>query len=106
MWRWRTRYRVRRLMVGRETVYSLACSVTGAMGMIKGMLPGGTVEIVVQAVNGRSQGVASDPIQITIPGPVAGGTNTAPAPQQAEPMPAKQSSNGHTNGSRHAAPRS
>lgn len=65
-----TRYRYRRMIVGVETSYTLATSSKEPMGAISGILPGQTVQIIVQAVNGNLQGVASDPILYTIP-PVA-----------------------------------
>lgn len=62
-----TRYRVRRMIVGVENAYTLACSSTEPIGTIKGIQPGQTVQIIVQAVNETLQGVASDPILCTIP---------------------------------------
>ncbi len=37
------------------------------MGLIHNVLPGQTAQIIVQAVNGQAQGVASAPIQFTMP---------------------------------------
>jgi hypothetical protein len=51
-----TRYRWRILLVGVETEYKLAVSTTALVGVIAGVLPGQTVEIVAQAVNGPSKG--------------------------------------------------
>jgi hypothetical protein len=66
-----TRYRWRMLLVGVQTEYVLAASSTQPMAMIRDVQPGQQVRIIVQAVNGESQGVPSDPIDFTMPGPRA-----------------------------------
>ena len=62
-----TRDRFRRMIVGVETAFALAASATEPIGSISDVLPGQTVQIIVQAVNGRFQRTASDPIRFTIP---------------------------------------
>lgn len=89
------RYRWRMLLVGVETEYKLALSTTEPMGAISGVVPGQPVEIIVQAVNGDKQGVASEPIVFTLPG--AKGV-AAPKRQKVEEAPEAESSNGHENG--------
>ena len=61
------RYRGRMLIVGLETKYRLVFSGTHPLGSITGMEPGVTVQIVMQAVNETSQGVASEPVLFTMP---------------------------------------
>ena len=60
------RYRARTLVVGVDTKYSLAASSLEPIMTISGVEPGRAVQIIVQAVNGSLQGVASDPIIYTI----------------------------------------
>ena len=62
-----TRYRWRTLLVGLQTNYVLAASGKEPLAALTGFAPGQTVEIVAQAVNGALQGVASVPIQFTMP---------------------------------------
>ena len=63
------------------------------------MLPGQTAQIIVQAVNGNLQGVASEPIQFTMP--LVARANTAETVAAIPAVvPATNGSNGHTNGSR------
>lgn len=97
-----TRYRFRRMIVGVETDYVLAASSLEPIGSIKDVLPGQTVQIIVQAVNGRLQGVASDPIQFTIP-VVSKDVVLKPAKTSASREVANGSANGHANGSRQPA---
>jgi len=56
-----------------ETDFALAASTTAPMAEITTVLPGQTAEIVVQAVNGSSQGVASEPafVPVAASAPVA-----------------------------------
>jgi len=91
-----TRYRWRMLLVGVETEYKLAVSTTEPLGTIAGVLPGQTVEIVVQAVNGTKQGVASEPIVFTLPGAKA--TAAAKRTLAEDARPATEQSDGHENG--------
>ena len=65
------RYRFRMMRLGIDTDYSLAASSPAPIGSISNVLPGQVVQIIVQAVNGSLQGVASDPIVFTVPLPVA-----------------------------------
>ena len=92
-----TRYRWRMLVVGVETAYRLAASTTGPLGSISGVEPGKTVQLIVQAVNGNLQGVASDPIQFTVLIPAAKVREAQPAAVLAETV----SANGHGKGQRH-----
>ncbi|MEA3188995.1 MAG: hypothetical protein QOD99_2825 [Chthoniobacter sp.] len=62
-----SRYRFRMRIVGAQSEYKLAASSPVPMGAIAGVEPGQTVEIIVQAVNGSLQGVASEPILFTLP---------------------------------------
>ena len=62
-----TRYRFRTRVVGVETDYKLAKSSKEPSATLEDMLPGSTLQIIAQAVNGGSQGVACDPITVTVP---------------------------------------
>jgi hypothetical protein len=92
-----TRYRWRALLVGVQTEYYLAASSVDPMGLIKNIQPGQTVRLIVQAVNGDSQGVASDPIEFTMP-LAAEELTKAAAPALELPLV----ENGATNGNGHA----
>ena len=86
--------------VGLETKYKLAASGTAPMAALDGIAAGITLEVVVQAVNGSSQGVASDPILVTMPA-TAAETKTAISEAQLAPLNAitpNGSSNGNGNG--------
>lgn len=77
-----TRYRWRGLVVGAETEYRLLSSSTETIGVIKDtIMPGQKLQIIVQAVNGQSQGVASDPIVFTMPLVSPTKARTTPAPE-------------------------
>ena len=67
--------------------------------MIKSVLPGQRVRIIVQAVNGNHQGVASAPIEFTVPVVEAAGETLAPKPEST-PTTAETTGgvNGHANG--------
>lgn len=101
------RYRWRMLLVGIETEYRLVARSVDPIGTITGVLPGQTVQIIVQAVNGGSQGIASEPVRFTMPTVARGEPRIAPA--MAAPATALDEvvissngngSTGHTNGSR------
>lgn len=62
-----TRYRWRGLILGVETSPRLVARSIEPMASVPGVLPGQTMELFVQAVNNGLQGVASDPVQITLP---------------------------------------
>ena len=62
-----TRYRWRTMLVGLQSQYVLAASGTEAMAALTGYAPGQMVQIIVQAVNGGLQGVASEPVIFTMP---------------------------------------
>jgi hypothetical protein len=77
------------------------------MGMIAEVMPGQLVRIIVQAVNGNLQGVASDPIEFTMPVAHEARMPAAPAPVLEQALTAPQgngsSTNGHANGRRQSA---
>ncbi len=90
------RYRWRMLMVGVQTEYQLAASTTEPLASIGDVKAGQTAQIIVQAVNGNSQGVASEPITFTLP---SARTATSGKRQATEEAPiADEPSNGHRNG--------
>lgn len=66
-----TRYRWRRKVVGVDNSYHLAASTTGPMVVLDGIGEGITLEIIVQAVNGSSQRVASEPVVVATPAAAA-----------------------------------
>lgn len=82
----------------------LGASTPAPLGSLGGFLPGQTVQIIAQAVNGNLQGVASDPIQFTIP--VLNAAKAAkPATAKAkavEPVPVTNGNGHQTNGNGHA----
>ena len=95
------RYRWRTMLVGQQQDYVLGASTTEPIGALGGFLPGQTVQIIVQAANGNLQGVASDPIQFTVPVLIAvNAAQPAAAPAKAtEPAHAANGNgNGHSNG--------
>lgn len=99
-----TRYRWRMLRVGVETDYALAARSVDPLGSIPGVLPGQTVRLIVQAVNGNLQGVASDPIEFTMPPvtresarPAAAAMTTS---EEASTTRSRRDRNGHSNGTR------
>ena len=58
---WRT------LLAGVQTEYVLAARSTEPMAVIRAVVPGQTLQIIVQAVNGALQRVASEPVTFTVP---------------------------------------
>lgn len=66
-----TRFRWRMLLVGSQTKYALVGRSVAPLVMIDPVPVGQVVQIVVQGVNGASQGVASVPVLFTMPGPVS-----------------------------------
>ena len=62
-----SRYRWRMLIVGVKQEYKLG-EHDGAAGIDHGGVAGQTVQIIVQAVNGNLEGVASEPVTFTVPG--------------------------------------
>lgn len=62
-----TRYRWRGRLLGLEENHRLLASSTQPVAVLPAILPGQTLEIIVQAVNENLQGVASDPIVFTKP---------------------------------------
>ena len=97
------RYRWRMLLVGVQTDYILAARSVDPMGMIKDVVPGQRVQLIVQAVNGAAQGVASDPIEFTMPlnAEMKAPETAAPKLEQATTATgATGNGNGHANGNR------
>ncbi|MDQ6656459.1 MAG: hypothetical protein M3Y80_11675 [Verrucomicrobiota bacterium] len=96
------RYRFRTLIVGAETKYRLAASAVDPTALIKGTVAGDTVRIIVQAVNGTSQGVASEPIEFTVlmveKATAAETVAPAAAPLVIEPLVVPTNGNGNGNG--------
>ena len=86
-----TRYRWRMRLVGAQTDYVLAARSVAPLATISGVLPGQTAEIIVQAVNGNLQSVASGPVVFTLPAVAA----AEPKKVVALEAPA---TNGYTNG--------
>ncbi|MEO6872861.1 MAG: hypothetical protein ABI233_11660 [Chthoniobacterales bacterium] len=97
------RFRCRILIVGVQMTYQLAWSGKEPMGAIKSVQPGVTLQIIMQAVNGGNQGVASDPILFTVPLPGMTLAKALPAPPVAEHKPLMPSGNGNGNGIGHGA---
>jgi hypothetical protein len=100
-----TRYRWRMMIVGVDTDYRLAARSVDPMGSITGIMPGQRLQIVVQAVNGNLQGVASEPIQFTMPVPakaLAAEPHTVPSPvaHVLDEIVIPTNGNGHRNGDR------
>ena len=97
-----TLYRWRVLVVDVDTAYRLASSTTQPIGTITGIAPGRLVRIIVQAVSGNLQGVASVPIEyrIELPAPK---TPVAKGPANvAQTTSTAVIGNGHGNCHRHA----
>lgn len=95
-----TRYRWRMLLVGVQTDYQLAASSVPPIGTIPGVLPGQTVQLIVQAVNGSLQGVASEPLVFALP--AAGAKEATKVTAAAVEVPRSNGhSNGHANGNGH-----
>ena len=81
-----SRYRFRMKLVGVQSEYQLAASSPAPMAAIAGVLPGQTVEIIVQAVNGSLQSVPSASVTFTVLLPVKAAE--APAAKVALELPA------------------
>ena len=96
-----TRYRWRTLLAGVQTEYVLAARSTEPMAVIREVAPGQTVQLVVQAVNGALQGVASEPVTFTLPlaAKAAGYRSLAPA-DESEKTAAHGNGNGNGHGGR------
>ena len=96
------RYRWRVLVVDVDTAYRLTDSTTEPMGSVTGIEPGRLVKIIVQAVSGNLQGVASEPIEyrIELPAPK---TAVAKSPANvAQTTSTAVIGNGNGHGHRHA----
>ncbi len=93
-----TRYRWRGFIVGVETTYRLLASTTEPMASIPGVMPGQTLQLIVQAVNENLQGVASDPVLFTVP-PLVQAKPSAAGPKATaameEPVLVHANGNGH-----------
>jgi hypothetical protein len=84
------RYRWRMRIVGQQENYVLVASTTDPAAEIRTVLPGQEVEIIVQAVNAGSQGVASAPVLYTKPALAAAPEPAAAAsPRQPRHLPLK-----------------
>ena len=98
------RYRWRTRIAGVQQAYQLSASATEPLAVIREVMAGQTVEVIVQAVNVRSQGVASEPVVFTLPaGRTAGYRDLATTQEEAPAV--SDSANGHGNGNgsrRHA----
>lgn len=100
------RYRWRMLLVGAQEKYELAASTTEPVAVIGGVAAGQTVRIVVQAVNGSLQGVASEPVTFTLPGARTAGFRNLVKTEETASVAAGENANGNGNGNgRHAAVR-
>ncbi|MDQ6860738.1 MAG: fibronectin type III domain-containing protein [Verrucomicrobiota bacterium] len=96
-----TRYRWRALFPGVETDYRLLERSTEPMANVSGVTPGRTIQIIVQAVNGGLQSVASEPIKFTMPLAATAARASEPVVTEAVVVPVERNgSNGHTNGTR------
>ncbi|MBA3963030.1 MAG: hypothetical protein H0X40_14195 [Chthoniobacterales bacterium] len=95
-----TRYRGRMMILGVDAKYRLVFSGTTPMGTITGVQPGVTVQIIMQAVNENSQGVASEPVIFTVP-VVSDAQKTESAVKAADVAPLAPATlpNGNGNGS-------
>lgn len=81
-----TRYRWRTMRLGIDTDYQLAARSVDPVGLISSVLPGQTAQIIVQAVNGPLQGVASEPIQFAMPQVGASVATATPVTATVEPV--------------------
>jgi hypothetical protein len=95
-----SRYRWRMLRVGVETEYALVARSVDPVGMITSLLPGQTAQIIVQAVNGNLQSVASEPIKFTMPLVSKARTREIAPVAEERIVASTNGSNGSTNGSR------
>ena len=91
------RYRFRTKIVGVETDYKLAASSKEPSATLKDIMPGVTLQVIAQAVNGGSQGVACDPITVTVPLSAPAVTKPAISESELAPLNAIQP-NGNSNG--------
>ena len=98
-----TRYRCRMIIVDVDKDYRLAASGLEPMLSISGVDAGRLVQLIVQAVNGPMQGVASEPLLFRVPVAVAKAAGGAMADETlhvalAEVLPVKRNGNGNGNG--------
>ncbi len=101
------RFRWRMRIVGVEAEFALVASTTEPMAAIGGVAAGVTVELIVQGVNGKSQGVASAPVFFTMPLAKGAGfrdlSASDHAPDTSEGADGQRKGNGNGNGhGRHA----
>jgi hypothetical protein len=104
-----TRYRWRMRLVGVQPDYLLVARSVDPLAAITGVPPGQTAEIIVQAVNGNLQGVASEPLFFPMPATGAaepkarllGKVTAAPIHDES---PARTHGNGNGNGNGHTRP--
>ncbi len=93
-----TRYRFRTRILDVENEFKLVASSLTPMAMLDGIAAGITLEIIVQAVNGNSQSVASTGILVTMP-PVAAEKPVASEAELAPLAAIAPNGNGNGNGS-------
>ena len=90
------RYRWRMRRVGVQPEFELVARSVAPLATIATVLPGQTVEILVQAVNGALQGVPSEPIFFTLTASASSVASAGPAPAAVLPrMNGKHGENGH-----------
>ncbi len=92
-----TRYRWRTLIVGVESKPQLAASTADPMAELKDAVPGVTLSITVQGVNGGAQGKPSDPVIVTMP-LLSTAKPAAAEIKVASPAMVSRNGNGSTNG--------
>ena len=80
--------------------YLLVAGSVDPIATIAGVLPGQTVQIIVQAVNVTMQGVASEPLTYTVP---VVAKAVPEAKRVSSPTEAERPGNGNGNGHRHEA---
>lgn len=89
-------YRCRMMILGVDLKYRMVFSGSTPLGKIMTVQPGVTVQLVMQAVNGGAQSVASEQVVFTVPMPSAQAEVAAPEAEIA-PLLAV-GTNGHSNG--------
>ncbi len=103
------RYRWRTRIAGVQDDFQLVARTTEPLAVIREVMAGQTVEVIVQAVNVRSQGVASEPVFFTLPVARAAGYRNLSTTEE-EPAATESASiqaNGNGNGrARHTEARS
>ncbi len=96
------RFRWRGREAGSGLPYQLIARSAGSTARTKPFMAGMTLEIMVQAVNGSSQSVPSDPILYTVPVSAAPSTTGAPTLAPLAAIPPNGNGHSHPNGKGHA----